>query len=86
MNHTSKMEMRFKKKQKVRLKIAPLEDDIEYYADPPVPITKGMTGMVNLMLSNGQYHVEIIDEETGETLAYVAIDEEGLEEVPGSQD
>jgi len=75
------MEFKFKKHQKVRLKFDPIEEDIEYYADPPIRIIKGMTGQINLLLQNGQYHVEIIDEESKETLAYIAIDEEGLEAV-----
>jgi hypothetical protein len=72
------MQNRFKRHQKVRLLIAPSMDDIEPYKDPPVPITAGMTGEVNVILPNGQYHVRISDE-NGEEIAYVVVDEEGLE-------
>ena len=75
------MQTKFKRHQKVKLLRAPLEEDIEPYADPPVEIKAGMTGKINVLLPNGQYHVEIIDEKTGETLAYAAMDEEGLEEI-----
>jgi hypothetical protein len=73
----------FKKHQKVKLKFSPLEEDVEPYSDPPIPIIKGMTGEVNIILPNGQYHVAIIDEKD-ETIAYVAIDEEGLEALEDS--
>ena len=39
-----------------------------------------MKGRINIILPNGQYHVEILDKK-GNTLAYVAVDEESLEAV-----
>ena len=39
---------------------------------------KGMTGKINILLPNGQYHVEINDEK-GNILAYIACNEEDLE-------
>ena len=72
------MQTKFKRHQSVKLLRAPLIEDVEPYAEPPVEIIKDMHGKVNLILPNGQYHVEIIDDK-GETIAYIAIDEDGLE-------
>ena len=77
------MNTKFRRHQKVRLLRAPLVDDIEPYADnpeetKPVEIKAGMPGKINLILPNGQYHVEIVNDK-GDTIAYIAIDEEGLE-------
>lgn len=71
------MNTKFKRHQKVKLLISPLEEDTEYYTDPPKKIQAGMTGKINLILPNGQYHVEVIED--GETIAYVAMDEDQLE-------
>ena len=72
------MQTKFKRHQPVKLLRAPLIEDVEPYAEPPIEIVSGMSGKVNIILPNGQYHVEIIDDK-GETIAYVAMDEEGLE-------
>jgi len=72
------MQTKFKRHQPVKLLRAPLIEDVEPYAEPPIEIVGGMSGKVNIILPNGQYHVEIIDDK-GETIAYVAMDEEGLE-------
>lgn len=74
------MQTKFKRHQKVKLLTAPLAEDIEPYTDPPTPIKAGMVGKINLILSNGQYHVEIINEKD-EAIAYVAMDEENLEAI-----
>ncbi len=74
------MDTKFKRHQEVKLLRAPLDEDVEPYTDPPVKITAGMKGKINIILPNGQYHVEIIDEE-GQTIAYAAMDEEGLEAI-----
>ena len=71
------MQQKFKRHQKVRILIVPNEEYVEYYADPPVPIKKGMKGKINLFLPNGQYHVEILDEE-GNVIAYAPFGEEDL--------
>ncbi|NCO11208.1 hypothetical protein CO038_00840 [Candidatus Pacearchaeota archaeon CG_4_9_14_0_2_um_filter_39_13] len=71
------MNTKFKRHQEVRLLISPVADDIEPYADPPKKIEAGMTGKINLVLPNGRYHVEVIED--GETIAYVAMDEDQLE-------
>ena len=72
------MQTKFKRHQKVKLLVAPREDDIEPYADPPKPIKTGTIGYINILLPNGRYHVRIQDEE-GNEIAYVAMDEENLE-------
>lgn len=74
------METKYKRHQKVRLRIDPLDDDIEFYVDPPVPIKKGTIGTINILLPNGRYHVRIADEDDNE-IAYVAIDEEQIEPI-----
>jgi|GEM_PF-1367476 len=82
------MNLKFKRHQKVKLLTSPLADDIEPYAEPPREIKAGMTGKINLILPNGQYHIEII--ENGETLAYVVMGEDQLElidaEVPDNHE
>ena len=78
------METKFKRHQKVRLLLDPDPEYIEYHTERTEkenkPIKKGMTGEVNLILPNGQYHVKIKDE-TGEEFAYVMVSEEFLEAV-----
>lgn len=71
------MQTKFKRHQKVRLLADPNPEYIEYY-ESPVPIKKGSIGKINILLPNGQYHVEILDEKE-ETLAYAVMDEENLE-------
>jgi hypothetical protein len=74
------MDTKFKRHQPVRLLSTPKEDDVEPYADPPVAITKGMKGTINILLPNGRYHVRISDDE-GNEIAYVAMDEEQLQAI-----
>lgn len=75
------MQTKFKRHQPVRLKVDANPEYVEYYEEEGRPILKGMTGKVNILLPNGQYHVEIIDDKTGETIAYVPMDEESLEAI-----
>ncbi|MDP3882175.1 MAG: hypothetical protein Q8Q31_04845 [Nanoarchaeota archaeon] len=82
------MQTKFKRHQKVKLLRDPnpeyvefnLEDDendeVKQSSHPA--IEKGSQGKINILLPNGQYHVEILDDE-GNTLAYVAMNEEDLE-------
>ena len=75
------MQTKFKRHQKVRLLADPDSEYIEYseeYDEKKPRIRKGMTGKINILLSNGKYHVEILDEE-GEVIAYVPMSEEYLE-------
>ena len=78
------MQTKFKRHQGVRLVRDPDPEYIEYHTElsdeEQVPIKKGMKGKVNIILPNGQYHVEILDKK-GNTLAYVAVDEDSLEAV-----
>ena len=72
------MQTRFKRHQKVRLLIDPDPEYVEYYGDETLPIKKGMVGKINILLPNGKYHVEIIDD-AGEIIAYIPVGEEHLE-------
>jgi len=74
------MQTQFKRHQKVKLLVTPKEDDVEPYADPPQKIKAGMIGKINILLPNGRYHIKIEDDD-GEEVAYVAMDEEQLEAV-----
>ncbi len=74
------MNTKFKRHQKVKLLVTPNEEDVEPYTEPPQEIKKGMTGKVNIILPNGQYHIKISDE-NGDEVAYVVMDEESLEAV-----
>ncbi|RMD67544.1 hypothetical protein D6817_01335 [Candidatus Pacearchaeota archaeon] len=74
------MQTKFKRHQKVRLLLDPDPEYVEYYSDKK-KIGKGSVGKINLLLPNGQYHVEIIDEETGETIGYAPMPEEFLEAI-----
>ena len=73
------MQFKFKKHQKVILLVDPNPEYIEY--DPEIekeiPIKKGASGEINLILPNGKYHVKIIDKK-GNTIAYAPFDEEEL--------
>ncbi len=73
------MNTKFKRHQKVKLLLSPLEKDIEPYAEEKPCIKKGMIGEVNMILPNGQYHILIRDEK-GTKIAYVVMDEEAMEE------
>ena len=75
------MQTKFKRHQKVKLLTNPLPDDTEPHQDPPVQITSGMKGEVNLILQNGQYHIKVLSDDKKEILAYVAMDEENLEAI-----
>lgn len=75
------MQTKFKRHAKVRLLAAPDQEYVEYAPGKEgTEIKKGALGKVNVILSNGQYHVEVIDEK-GETLAYAPMPEEFLEAV-----
>jgi hypothetical protein len=74
------MQTTLKKHDKVRLLVDPDSEYVEYYSETEPRIKKGMIGMINVLLPNGQYHVKIIDE-NGEEVAYVMMSEEYLEKV-----
>ena len=78
------MQNKFKRHQEVKIKVSPNKEYIEYHEDEDgnikeIPIEKGMKGKINILLSNGQYHVEILDKK-GNILAYCPFNEEDLEE------
>ena len=74
------MQTKFKRHEKVRLLISPDPEYVEFSPEKEQEIKKGMTGKVNVLLPNGEYHVEIIGSD-GETIAYVKVSEESLERV-----
>jgi hypothetical protein len=76
------MQTKFKRGDRVVLLADPDPEYIEYHnEDDPdfkeIPVKKGMLGKINMMLSNGKYHVEVLDK-SGEILAYVPMDEDDL--------
>ncbi len=80
-----KMQTKFKRGDSVKLLNDPDSEYVEYHnEDDPsfkeIPIKKGMAGKINILLPNGRYHVEILDE-NGEILAYAPMDEEDLEKL-----
>ena len=79
------MQTKFKRHQKVKLLRAPDPEYIEYHNEEEnlenrPGIKAGMIGKINILLSNGRYHVEILDKE-GKTVAYAPMDEDSLEAV-----
>jgi len=74
------MQTKFKRHDKVRLLVDPDPEYTEYHSEEEVPIKRGMTGKINILLPNGQYHVEI-DDEDGNVIAYVVVGEDNLEAV-----
>jgi len=80
------MNTKFKRHQPVKLLIDPDPEYVEYHNPndeehlESTPIKKGMTGKINILLSNGQYHVEI-DDKKGNIIAYCVVNEEDLEPI-----
>lgn len=78
------MQPKFKRHDKVKLLINPDPEFVEYHTENSneeiIPITKGMTGEINLLMQNGQYHVKIFDKD-GDEFAYVVVDEDFLEAI-----
>jgi len=75
------MQTKFKRHEMVRLLVDPDSEYIEYaeeYDNEKPKIKKGMIGKINIILPNGQYHVEILNEK-GNVIAYVPMSEEFLE-------
>lgn len=73
----------FKRHQAVKILRAPDPEYVEYHNEDEsgfkeIPIIKGMKGKINILLPNGQYHVEIFDKK-GNILAYAPFNEEDLE-------
>ncbi len=75
------MQTKFKRHQKVKLLVDPNPEYIEYSEEyEKSPIKKGMTGEINILLPNGQYHVKILDKK-GNVIAYAPLAEEELEAI-----
>lgn len=74
------MQTKFKRHQKIKILRVPLEEDTEPYTNPPTQLKPGMSGEINIILPNGQYHIKIVDK-TGKTIAYAAMDEESLKAI-----
>lgn len=80
------MQTKFKRHQPVRLLVDPDPEYLEYHNPEDeenlnlIPIKKGMIGKINMLLPNGQYHVQIEDEK-GNIIAYCPLNEEDLEEL-----
>lgn len=77
------MQTKFKRHQFVRILRAPDSEYLEYAEEAEDPkeikIEPGMLGKINIILPNGQYHVEILDSEKN-VIAYAPFNEEDLEE------
>ena len=71
------MQTKFKRHQSVTILRAPHPDTIEWYGVEQL-VAKGMRGKINILLPNGTYHVELLDEK-GKTLAYAPFSEDDLE-------
>lgn len=76
------MQTKFKRHDKVTILVDPDPEYIEYHDEfdekmHDIKIKKGMRGKINMLLSNGQYHVEILDDKD-EVVAYVALAEDDL--------
>ena len=79
------MQTKFKRHQAVIILREPNSEFVEYHnEDDPdfkeIPIKRGMKGRINIILPNGQYHVEIFDK-NGSILAYAPLNEEDLEAI-----
>ena len=79
------MNTKFKRHQLVTIKVSPDKEYIEYHNSDEsdqeeIPIKAGMKGRINILLPNGQYHVEILDEK-GNLIAYAPFSEDDLEAI-----
>jgi len=80
------MQTKFKRHQLVRLLRDADPEYVEYHSEDEenpkeMPIKSGMLAKVNILLSNGKYHVEILDpEDNSKVIAYAPFDEDDLEE------
>ena len=80
------MNTKFKRHQSVKILRIPDSEFIEFHNEEDetktkeLPIKVGMSGKINIILPNGKYHVEILNEK-GKIFAYAPFDEEDLEEI-----
>ena len=74
------MKFKFKKNDIVRIKILPDNEYLEYSPDfEDFKLKKGMKGKINVILPNGKYHIEIMNDKD-EIVAYAPFDESQIEE------
>jgi hypothetical protein len=76
------MQSKYKKHQKVLILHDPDPEYIEYNLEENeefagLPVKKGMSGKINLILPNGKYHIGILNKE-GKVFAYVPMDEDSI--------
>ena len=75
------MQTKFRRHQKVKILVDPNPEYVEYKDEENQPeIKKGMTGIINILLPNGQYHVAILNDK-GEIIAYAPFPEDFLEAI-----
>ncbi len=74
------MQTKFRRHQKVELLVKPNDEYVEpAEGHEDVNIKKGMPGKINIVLPNGQYHVEILNKK-GERVAYAVMSEDDLKD------
>jgi len=78
------MQFKFKKHQRVKILVSPDAEYVEYHTEnsnvKDSKIIPGMKGKINVILPNGKYHVEILDDNEKE-FAYAPFDEDQLESI-----
>ncbi len=80
-NHEYIMQTKFKRHQKVKILVGPNPEYVEYKDEENQPeIKKGMKGIINVLLPNGQYHVTILNDKN-DIIAYAPFSEEFLEAI-----
>jgi hypothetical protein len=75
------MQTKYKRHDKVKLLADPNPEYVEFHTElegEEVTIKKGMPGEINMLLSNGKYHVGIKDKKEN-TIAYCEVDEDQIE-------
>ena len=76
------MQTKFKRHQPVTLLRDADPEYVEYHNEAEenfseAPVKKGMKGRINIILPNGQYHVEVFDKKN-KVIAYCSMSEEDL--------
>ena len=84
------MQTKFRRHQKVKILRVPDIEYVEYHDtleenEKKPEIKPGMKGEVNVILPNGQYHVEIFSDE-GKSIAYAPFDEDSIESVEEAEE
>lgn len=78
------MQTKFKRREMVKILVMPNPEYVEYseFEENPssIVIKVGMNARINILLPNGQYHVEILDDK-GNVVAYAPFSEDDLEKI-----